>query len=113
MMLRHEKPLAVFSDADGFFPAPALRYLRMFDRHAGAGTFVRREDRTLIEVRGKPGILLTIYYALPEEAWRIGAMIELRRLRSQPWTEEQERTEGTLLGYTDAQNNAWIARGLL
>src|SRR6478672_2605613 len=108
MMLRGEKPLAIFSDVEGSFPAAVVRYLRMFDRHVLAGTLIRREHRETIEIRGELRTLLTVLYALPEEARRIHAMLDLRRNLS-AWTKEHERREGALLGYTDTQNDAWIA----
>jgi hypothetical protein len=108
MMLRHEKPLSVFCDMEDAFPEVVLRYLRMFDRHAQSEELVKREYRELQEIRGEHRAVLTILYALPEEAWRIVAMLDLRR-NLPAWTKEHERREGTLLGYTDAQNDAWIA----
>lgn len=108
MMLRGEKPLAVFSEVDGLFVWVVPRYLRMFDRHVEAGRFVRRKHRKPVMIDGKPRTSVTVLYALPHDAWRIDAMIELRG-RLGPWTEAHERREGSLLGYTDAQNDAWIA----
>jgi len=107
MMLRCEKPLAVFAEIEHAFPQSLLRYLRMFDRHVQTGRFVKREHRVPIDV-GERGVLLTVLYALPKEAWRIDEMIRLRHGMSD-WTAEQERREGTLLGYSAQQNDAWIA----
>lgn len=107
MMLRGEKPLAVFYDGVGFFPAVVERYLRMFDRHAAAGRFVKREYVVRDgHVRGTHSIL----YALADEAWRIDAMIELRLIMLERWSAELERREGELLGYADWQNDIWISR---
>jgi hypothetical protein len=108
MVLRREKPLAIFSEVKDAFPEVLLRYLRMFDRHAQSGELVRREHRETVDIRDERRTVLTILYALPEEAWRIDAMLDLRRSAS-AWTMEDERQEGMLLGYTDAQNDAWIA----
>jgi hypothetical protein len=108
MMLRGEKPLAVFSDVEGAFPAVVVRYLRMFDRHVQAGCFVKREHRSTIEISGKKRVLLTVLYALPAETARIDEMLRLRQNMS-PWTVECERREGMLLGYTEKQNDIWIA----
>src|SRR4051794_12908134 len=107
MMLRGEKPLAVFSDVEGFFPAEVVRYLRMFDRHVEAGRFVKREHRSTFKVSGEERVLLTVLYALPSQTARIDEMLSLRQ--STRWTVECERKEGTLLGYTEKQNDMWIA----
>jgi len=108
MMLRGEKPLAVFSDFEDVFPQVLLRYLRIFDRYVLTGRFVKREHRASADIKGEAHILLTVLFAVPAEAWRIDEMINLRSNMS-AWTAEQERKEGTLLGYTDEQNDIWIA----
>jgi len=50
-----------------------------------------------------------IYYALPDQAWRIPQMMALQAdlFSDQPWTEAHERKQGSLLGYTPEQNDAW------
>ena len=108
MMLRGEKPLAVFSDGYGHFPAVLARYLRMFDRHVAARSFVKREYVLPDASRG-PELRgwHTILYALPAEEWRIDAMIALRL--SDSWSDAHEREEGRLLGYSEAQCDAWMA----
>lgn len=105
LMLKGVKPLAVFVDYDGHFPEAVLRYLRMFDRHVAQGRFVRRDEIA----DDKRGRLRWIYFALPEEEWRIEAMINLRA-RPGKWTREMEREQGELLGYTAEQNEIWLSR---
>ena len=107
LMLGGAKPLAVFSQIDGDFPGPVRRYLRMFDRHVRAGTLVRRDHREVLQSDGAH--LHVVLFARPEEAWRIDAMIDLRRHLG-AWTPEHERAEGRLLGYEDWQNDLWISR---
>ena len=52
-----------------------------------------------------------VYYARPGEEWRIDAHLLLwRQLEHGPWNDTLERLEGSLLGYTDAQNDWWLAR---
>jgi hypothetical protein len=108
MMLRGEKPLAVFSDGYDRFPEAVRRYLRLFDRHAAAGRLVKREY--VVPDKSRPPLLgwHTIIYALPEEQWRIDAMIELRL--QEGWTAEKESEKGRLLGYEDWQNAVWLSR---
>src|SRR5262249_19514971 len=105
LMLRGKKPLAYFSDfvdESERFTDLVTRYLRMFDRHVEAGRFVKREHRERIDASGgKTFNVLRIFYALPDEAWRIDAMIELlenhRCNGNEPWTGAQERQFGMLL----------------
>jgi hypothetical protein len=106
MMLRGEKPLSIFSDWRGCFPDFVLRYLRLFDRHVSAGRFVKREYTKLASDEWWAHMVL---YALPAEEWRIDQMIELQ-LRLPPWTPECERLQGHLLGYSEEQNDIWMAR---
>jgi len=111
MMLRGEKPLAKFSGIRDRFPDVVERYIRLFDRHVASGRFVRRDHFLAIpEIsRAEWGeSFQTIYFALPNEVWRIDAMIELRSHVGR-WKEAQERQEGSLLGYEDWQNDIWIA----
>ncbi|HEY0314287.1 MAG TPA: hypothetical protein VGC56_17575 [Allosphingosinicella sp.] len=108
MMLRAEKPLAVFSDGYGFFPDAVLRYLRMFDRHVEVGRFFKAEYVEPDNSRG-PHLLgwHTIMYALPGEESRIDALIALRL--SETCSDAHEREEGRLLGYAEWQCDAYIA----
>ncbi|MDP2763941.1 MAG: hypothetical protein Q8O54_03790 [Brevundimonas sp.] len=111
MMLRGEKPLAVFSDWEGAIHPIIQRYFRMFDRHVAAGRFIRRDHATPRNDKlGLPGRRMVLF-ALPEESWRIDAMIDLKgSLVPGGWKAEHERNEGTLLGYKDWQNDVWLAR---
>ena len=106
LMLRGEKPLAVFGDVYDCIPDVVWRYLRHFDRHSDAGRFEKREYVAIgfDDARHRHVIM----YALPHEAWRIDAMIELHWQLGN-WSVEAERMEGHLLGYSDWQNDAWIS----
>jgi hypothetical protein len=106
MMLRGEKPLALFSDWPSRFPDVVSRYLRMFDRHVSARRFVKRE---YLESCRDSRWLHVVLYALPAEEWRIDRMIELR-FQLSSWTPQLERQEGRLLGYSEEQNDMWMAR---
>jgi hypothetical protein len=103
LMLSGKKPLAMFMDGEGRFPGCVLRYLRMFDRYVALGRLVRRDH-----LRDEFGRYVShrILFALPEEAWRIDAMIALKE--SDRWTSEHERREGELLGYEDWMNDYWL-----
>ena len=110
MMLRGTKPLAVFSEVDGAFVEPLARYLRLFGRHVEAGRLLRKLHIERCHTAGLDGRELhVVLFALPAERWRIEAMIDLRR-RLCAWTADDERTEGSLLGYSDWQNDLWLAK---
>lgn len=55
-----------------------------------------------------------VYYAARGEEWRIPSMQMLLRTASKAggWNESFERMEGTLFGYSDAENDWWIDYGL-
>jgi hypothetical protein len=105
LMLRGQKPLAMFAEEYDHTPDGLHRYLRMFDRHVAASRFVKRThhvDAGRYQFR-------YIFYALPTEAWRIDRMIRLKEMPGL-WTEEHEREEGELLGYEDWMNTFWVER---
>ena len=107
MMLRGEKPLAVFVDGYLHFPEVVRRYLRMFDRHVSAGRFVKREYVVPTDAYPRVRGVHTIMYALTSEEWRIDAMIDLRL--SGTWSLEHERREGRLYGYEEWQNDIHLS----
>ena len=115
LMLEGRKPFAYFSDDPKSLWLAETRAL--FAPHVDAGTFVldtfefakmcptttggEKEQRTLY-----------LTYALPGEEWRF----EFFRKRChrlfhnwRPWTAEDEREEGLLLGYTEEQCDWWLA----
>jgi hypothetical protein len=52
-----------------------------------------------------------VFYALPGEEWRIDAFnLVWKQLDYGPWNDTLERLDGTLLGYSDEQNDWWIER---
>lgn len=112
MMLRREKPLAVFNDGYGCFPTAVKRYLRLFGRHAREGRFSKREYVVPVTRNPRTRGWHTIMFALPGEEWRIDAMIELRaalEMESGTWSLAHEAEEGRLLGYADWQVEWWIS----
>lgn len=107
LMLKGNKPLAVFFDAEGYWSDVLLRYIRMFDRHIASGHLVRRDHFTY-PTKNERFIWHRILFALPAEEWRIDAMIELKSDGS--WSVDHERREGELLGYEDWMNDYHLAR---
>lgn len=108
LMLRGEKPLALFSDWYEQKSEVLERYIRLFDRQVEADRFVKREF-----IQHCPGLgwkcSHVFLYALPKEEWRIDAMIELRFSKSN-WNADHERKFGQLLGYEDWQNEYWLEK---
>jgi hypothetical protein len=102
-MLRGVKPLAVFGWIEGHEVEALARYLRLFDKRVSAGHFTKHE-----EIRPVPQLphlsYYQVFYALPRQAWRIGAYLELLQATG-PWTADRERRLGELLGYEDWQND--------
>jgi len=108
LMLAGKKPLSIFSIIDGYEVDCLLRYLRMFDRHVEAGCIIKTEIcKTLPQLRNARH--RRVFYTLPNEDWRVSAMIELLDLPG-PWSQDRERRYGTLLGYEDWQNEIWAER---
>jgi len=109
LMLKGAKPLAYFLYLDGDDqPDCMVRYLRMFDRHAVSGRFLREaHSQPVSQLPGRT--MHRVFYALPPQAWRIPAMLDLLE-REGAWDEEREREFGSLLGYEDWQNEVWLDR---
>lgn len=105
LMLRGTKPLAMLVEEYERTPDCLRRYLRMFDRHAESGRFVKGEH----PVAASGNRFRYIFYALPKEAWRIERMIRLKELPG-AWSAEREREEGHLLGYESWMSDIWIDR---
>lgn len=115
LMLDGRKPFATFTisypieDGDD-----AIEII--FEPHVQSGQIVKRVvvepfDKPIQGYRGRTyDGCRHLYYALPGEEWRIDANRVLwRQLDYVAWNEAMERMWGTLLGYTDAQNDWWIA----
>jgi hypothetical protein len=113
-MLKGVKPLAWFSDVifdDHDMPEPD----EDFEEHVQSGSFVKHEVRELWEPYTNNGHVIkgrwSRFYALKDEAWRIPAFMLLKKVQDKhKWNDALERMEGSLLGYTDEQNDEWLAR---
>lgn len=105
-MLAGKKPLASFIDEKDYFPEVVGRYLRLFDRHVVQGRLIRHDHFS--EGFGRRAYIShRVMFALPGEEWRMRALIDLMS-GNEPWTPEQERREGELLGYEDWMNDYWL-----
>jgi len=112
-MLKGIKPLAYFHDmiVDDY----DMREDEELERQVASGTFVKHELREVWEPYDFNGHLVkgawSRFYALKSEAWRIPAFILLKKLRGKHgWSDALERMEGSLLGYTDEQNDEWLEK---
>ena len=115
LMLGGTKPFALFTIS---YPIKecedAIEVL--FEPHVQTGLIVKRvvDEPFIPPIRGYRGRMYDrcrhLYYALPGEEWRIDAnMLLWSQLKYVAWNETMERIWGTLLGYTDVQNDWWIA----
>jgi hypothetical protein len=106
MMLAGEKPLAAFVDDAPGVPDNGIVPEEIFDPHVSSGYLVKRERESLRSGR----VCREVLYAVPSEAWRIDAYLLLMDVLDQRcWSEGMERMQGRLLGYTDSQNDIYIA----
>ena len=116
LMLDGTKPLAVFYAEIGELPNEELIPEDSFAPFVSSGQFVRGE--TIEEGQHHPNLrrnvsVKYVFFALKAETWRIDAMKLLRRESGRSgWSEACERMEGSLLGYTDEENDAHIKRAL-
>ena len=114
LMLTRGKPLAHFSDYYPPEPSEEIVPCDAFAPYVRSGQFEERlfvelqePDTTASHVRGVYHAL----YAVAGEVWRIDAYIAmLREANDVGWNERFERLQGSLLGYTDRENDLHIAQ---
>jgi len=104
-MLEGRKPLAVFGDG---YPSEWFDgFLAPFEPFVASGQLVRRIiDTPMPHVKKRrPDLdgMRDVFFALPEEEWRIDAYIENIRNRTRDWDDDLERLQGSLLGYEEWQ----------
>jgi hypothetical protein len=114
LMLTRGKPLAHFSDyyppepSEEIVPGDAFApYVRSGQLEERLFVELQEHDTSAPQVRGVYHAL----YAVADEAWRIDAYIAmLLEANDVGWNERFERLQGSLLGYTDRENDLHIAR---
>jgi hypothetical protein len=110
LMLKGEKPLAVFHDAPPWQSQALCEMCERFEPHVAEGRFVKHEYLDTSQPEGYPS-LKWVFYALPKQAWRIDAYLLLKETaKLSGWNDGFERMEGSLLGYTDEQNTIHLSR---
>ena len=108
LMLAGEKPLSVFAGAHPPYSEVEEIPERLFDPYVSARRFVKAEYLEPAQA-GASQMIRRVFYALPDEVWRIKAyVLLLATAKKSGWSEGFERMEGSLLGYTDQQNDAYI-----
>lgn len=110
MMLAGEKPLAVFCDSYVQGSDSKVIWNEKFEPYVQAGRFIKREHIE-VDYRDASNSMRWIFYAPPSEVWRIDAYILLKKTaKISGWNDGFERMEGSLLGYTDEQNDVHLLR---
>jgi hypothetical protein len=109
MMLNGTKPLAAFCDEFLVSEITNVPQYPKLEAYAAKGRLVKREniefDSMNIDVCRR-----RILFALPDETWRIDAYLLLwKTAHKTGWNEGFERMEGSLLGYSDEQNDLFMA----
>lgn len=105
LMLRGIKPLAYFSgpaDRVGLFPDTE------FAPHVQSGRIVMQEYAKTRMLHGKARAYRDLFYALPSEPGRIDALRTILSRSDTAWTVECDREIGRLLGYSEADIEAFI-----
>lgn len=113
LMLAGKKPLAMFTELSpvetGLIPdaefAPFVKSGRIIMREAFEPTPSLPGHAEKLFVR-------RVLYALPEETWRIDAMLLVCQVvnRLQRWDEGLERVTGKLLGYSEHQIDKFVEK---
>ena len=121
MMLAGKKPLAWFTFSEDYDTDLLEKQLRAFEPYVREGRII--ECSYSEEVAFDPRIgrrlrMRTLLYALPREEWRIPAMRlvlaangSLTRTGQAAPNEAIDRIMGALLGYTEAEVEAYVNRG--
>ncbi|NJM43236.1 MAG: hypothetical protein HC858_03220 [Brachymonas sp.] len=110
LMLRNEKPMSVFSGTYPWQSQVLIQMCEKFEPYVKQGRFVMREH---LEINAQDERLSVkrIFFALPIEAWRIDAyMLMWKTAKISGWNDTLELIEGSLLGYTDEQNQIHLLR---
>ena len=108
LMLSGEKPLAMFSEiTGGLYAFPDAE----FEPYVQSGRIVKRDYHYPTKICGKDFEFRFLYFALPEEEWRIDALhdVQYRTFNGERETDEMTAEKGRLLGYSEADITAFLA----
>ena len=107
LMTKGLKPLAEFSNVAP--DSPIYDFIdRFFQPMVKCNRFI---SKTISEPTKEGKLPRTTYlFVLPEETWRIEAYLLMEKLaKKHKWSDVLERMYGTLLGYSDHENDLWSA----
>jgi len=99
LMLAQKKPLAMFSE---IVPSSYEWPDQKFEPYVVSGKLVKKEF--LVETPDGRHQVRYLFFALPNEAWRIDEAYALSRMHFKSWSKEAEEAcvrLGRLLGYTE------------
>lgn len=106
------KPLSVFTSMTPSSPDALALPTHLFADFVSSGRILMRTYCELLDNNPIFNGLEVVLYAAPAEAWRLDAYILVRTTaRKLGWSEPLVRMEGALLGYSEWQNDAFIAAG--
>lgn len=110
LMLKGEKPLTYFSEPmRSSYELPDAE----FEPHVKAGRIVKKDFIEDWTIDGRAEQVRFLYYALPNEEWRIDAAIKLTMPSQRHVTDydEIDRQLGSLLGYTEEEIDVFLEWG--
>ena len=108
LMLDGRKPFSKFADLETseWLNRIIARFAPFVEQGRIIERIVRRSMHNATTPSSQRSTLCELYYALPDEEWRIDANIDLfEAAATSTWDHLKERREGELLGYTDWQND--------
>lgn len=106
LMLNGVKPLSVFVD---FHPGDSCDIPEeLFDPLVKKGKF--HTQQFIVESENdEKTVLRYVHYSMPDENWRMDAYMKLiGEIRKKGASPDLERQEGSLLGYTDSENEEFL-----
>lgn len=113
LMLEGKKPLAMFYDEISCLPHEEIIPEAKFEPYVKSGLFARGQETYEDDFHsglGRNAQIKYVFFAVAAEAWRIPALSLLLRVRYQNkshQSEDMERMESLLLGYTNEEVDAW------
>ena len=104
------KPLSVFTSMIPFSPDSLELPTSLFAPLLSEGRVVTRHYCEIMDINARFKGVEVVLYAHPSEEWRLDAYMLVRSIaRKVGWSEPLVRMEGALLGYSEWQNDAFIA----